>query len=632
MTRAIYILMFLIFGKANGQKEYSTVNIPKNLQVNASSVVRNDEININIPKQDKLIYSRSLAVTVMSKEGNSHVTSYVEYDKSRKIKKLDAILYDSDGNELQKFKKKDFKDISAIEGGTLYSDNRVKFITYNPEKYPYTIVINYLIETANTAFLPNWYLNTNYNSSIQKKSLNIVFDSVLGFRYKIFDPNQIFTLSEKSGVFKVEAKNLETILAEQYSPDLYNVIPNITFALDKFHMQGLDGEAKTWEEFGKWKYENLLNGLDELPKETILKISELVKNTKSTKEKVRLIYNYVQENTRYISVQLGIGGLRPYPAEHVDRIGYGDCKGLSNYTKALLNTQGIESFYAIVWAGDSPRNIDKEFTSIQGNHVILNVPLEEEEIWLECTSQTLPFNFLGDFTDNRDVFLLRKDGGEFKRTPNYSSLENKIITSSLLSIDQKGTLTAELDMKSSGLQYDRRFLLSQFDSNEKERSYKRYWDYIDNIHLELIEFSNNREDIVFTEKLKLEARAYAIKMKNKLVIPLNTFHRITSIPDIIDNRINPIVIKRGFFYQDKYTFNLPIEYEIESIPEEINFTTPFGSYRTSVEKVSDFQVIFNRVFQLNENTFEAEMYNDFRNFMRNVKKADNQKIIIEKLN
>ena len=188
-------------------------------------------------------------------------------------------------------------------------------------------------------------------------------------------------------------------------------------------------------------------------------------------------------------------------------------------------------------------------------------------------------------------------------------------------------------MESTGNHYSKRSAVDQFDSEEKERLYKNYWDYIDNISIDLIKVSNNKDDIILKEKLKLNARAYARKIENKLLVPLNAFHRITTIPDINENRTNPIVQERAYFYKDNYEINLPAEYKIESIPESINLITPFGTYKTSVEKISDSQVIFKREFQLNNNSFEAEKYNDFRDFMRAVKKRDQQKLIaIKQLN
>ena len=78
-------------------------------------------------------------------------------------------------------------------------------------------------------------------------------------------------------------------------------------------------------------------------------------------------------------------------ASDVDKLGYGDCKALTNYTKTLLDAVDVESYYTVVYGGKRIRNIDKEFSATEGNHVILCLPNEEDYIWLECTSQKTPF-------------------------------------------------------------------------------------------------------------------------------------------------------------------------------------------------------------------------------------------------
>ncbi len=55
----------------------------------------------------------------------------------------------------------------------------------------------------------------------------------------------------------------------------------------------------------------------------------------------------MQDKTRYISVQIGIGGWKPMLADDVNKLGYGDCKGLTNYTKALLEAVDVPSYYTL---------------------------------------------------------------------------------------------------------------------------------------------------------------------------------------------------------------------------------------------------------------------------------------------
>jgi hypothetical protein len=104
--------------------------------------------------------------------------------------------------------------------------------------------------------------------------------------------------------------------------------------------------------------------------------------------KAKLIYDYVQQKSRYVSIQVGIGGWKPMDASDVDRLGYGDCKGLTNYTKAfeavcLPTTQ----FYM----GIATRKILNLTCVYARESYDFSDSLWGDYIWLECTSQDDPF-------------------------------------------------------------------------------------------------------------------------------------------------------------------------------------------------------------------------------------------------
>src|SRR5690606_37057692 len=164
-------------------------------------------------------------------------------------------------------------------------------------------------------------------------------------------------------------------------------------------------------------------------------------------------YKYVQEKTRYISVQVGIGGWKPMPASDVHKLGYGDCKGLTNYTKTLLKQVGVESYYTVIYGGREIKNIDATFSSIQGNHVILCLPLEEEYLWLECTSKTAPFAYNANFTDDRDAIILTPKGGKIVHTKIYPTQANLLSNNATILLQENGDVSANVTMKSYGTQY-----------------------------------------------------------------------------------------------------------------------------------------------------------------------------------
>ena len=78
-------------------------------------------------------------VTVINKNGLGAINAVSGYDKTSSINNIEAIVYDAFGNEIKKIKRKDFKDQSAVDGISLFSDDRVVFLDYTPITYPFTV-------------------------------------------------------------------------------------------------------------------------------------------------------------------------------------------------------------------------------------------------------------------------------------------------------------------------------------------------------------------------------------------------------------------------------------------------------------------------------------------------------------
>ena len=89
----------------------------------------------------------------------------------------------------------------------------------------------------------------------------------------------------------------------------------------------------------------------------------------------------MQNKTRYVSIQLGIGGYQPFEASVVDKTGYGDCKALSNYMLSMLETIGIKGHYALIMAGQNSPELEEDFPSSQFNHAIVAVPNGADTLW-----------------------------------------------------------------------------------------------------------------------------------------------------------------------------------------------------------------------------------------------------------
>ncbi|KAA3623919.1 MAG: transglutaminase family protein, partial [Flavobacterium sp.] len=373
--------------------------------------------------------------------------------------------------------------------------------------------------------------------------------------------------------------------------------------------------------------QKLLKGRGELSESTIGKISALVSGINDPKEKARAIYEYMQSKTRYISVQIGIGGWQPTFASEVDELGYGDCKGLTNYTQALLKSQGIESYYTIVDSGPGGQDIDEDFVALQGDHVILTVPFDDENVFLECTSQQLPFNFLGTHTDDRKVLMVTPEGGMMTRTHTYSPEDNKIELKANVTLQESLKLSGTLTQTSSGIQYANRYYMEDETSDDVNNRYKQYWSHLNNLDLADINFSNDKKEVKFTESLWFETEGYVSMAGSRILLNPNIFQRIEDIPSKVNNRTQPLVIRRGFTETDNITLLLPLNYELESVFDPVSITTKFGTYRSSVEIVNEATIRYKREFLLNSGRYPKEDFNAYVDFIKDVVRSDRSKIV-----
>jgi hypothetical protein len=610
----------------------SVFTIPDSLIQNANAVVRFDNTSIALESSKKMKVKVKKAITVLNKLGNDNSEIVVYYDKSNHIKRLKAIVYNALGKEIKDISKKDFKDYSAADGFSLFNDGRLKYYEYIPTSYPYTIYYEYEVESSNTAFIRRWRPIDSYNQSVQQSIFTIVFPNDLTI-HKVEKKFKGYPIDKNisAGSLSYKLNAMPAIKYENLAPPLINITPLLKLASNKFSLEGIEGTANNWNEFGKWMYNNLLSSRSEIPEATKLKIKELVKDVENPIEKAKIVYEYVQNKTRYISVQVGIGGWMPMLAKDVDRLGYGDCKALTNYTKSLMDVAGVTSYYTAVYADNPKQDMERDVVSVQGNHVFLYIPSKEKDIWLECTSQSVPFGYQGTFTDDREVLVISPEGGQLKHTSAYKDTESFQKTHATYTITPEGSIKATVKISSAGVQYRNHFSLEKQSKRDIEEHYKsRYWPYINNMAIDNYHFVNDKDSIVFNEFVTLKAADYASFSGDRMLFALNAFNRLTYIPKRYRNRKLPLEISRGFIDKDEFEIILPDTYDIEAIPNDITIENKFGSYHLSVEKINPTKLKYTRTLLIKKGEYPKEDYKNYRSFRKKIAKLDKTKIVLIK--
>jgi ribosome-binding ATPase YchF (GTP1/OBG family) len=635
MKRNIYCTVLTVVFSLNftfcQKNEYSAFLIPSSLKENANAVVRDNSIEITIEDVDRMFVKKREVVTVLNKLGIVDARIAEGYDNDTKITDLSAIIYDAFGNEIKKYKERDFIDVSAVSGGTLYSDARVKYVEYTPISYPYTLVFESKYKTSTTGFIPSWFPINGYHISVEKSKFLLKNPKGIKWRRKEtnfegFDIDKISSDIETSYL----AKNEKALKYEDNATSYRDMLPKATVALNRFSLKGVLGDYSNWKEFGFWMSSKLLNGRNALEESTKIKIKNLVKGVENPIERAKIVYQFMQNKTRYISVQVGIGGWEPIAANQVDKMGYGDCKGLTNYTKSLMDVAGVESYYTIVYA-DEKRDIDKEFSSIQGNHIILNIPNKGNDVWLECTSQTMPFGFLGDFTDDRNVLVVTPEGGLIKRTSIYKGEENLQIIKGTIQLDTLGNVKASLERVSKGLQFDDKSYYERYTEEELIKNYKSsVWNYNNNLEIESVKLKNDKENIVFTEYLGITVKNYAAINEQEYLFRVNIFNKNNFVPKRYRTRKLPLKISRGYKDVDEYEISIPDGYLLSALPLEKVLTTKFGTYKVAFTKINDTTFKYHKTMIIKEGVYPKEDYKIYRRFRKSIAKYESLRIAIIK--
>ncbi|WP_299888899.1 DUF3857 domain-containing protein [uncultured Lacinutrix sp.] len=610
------------------QEKFIALTVSPELKEKSNAVVRSNIIEINIESINKMIVKQHRIVTVYNESGQSKVGGYVNYDNSITVKKLEAKIYNVVGQEIKKIKKKDFKDISVADGFSIFNDNRAMYFEYTPIAYPYTVEFTVETVRTNTAFIPRWIPIEGYYVSTEFSSYKVNNNSGVELTKKASNFEGYDGIEELSE-FHYTATNLPAVVSEAYSPSFTTFVPFLKLALKEFSMEGVKGTNTNWQNFGQWMNDKLIKGTEELPEDVKQAIIEKTKNISSSIEKAKIVYKHMQDKSRYVSIQVGIGGWKPMLASDVDRLGYGDCKGLTNYTKSLLETVGVDSYYTVVYGDSNIRSIDEDFSSLEGNHVILTIPNKGDYIWLECTSQEAPFGYNANFTDDRDVLVITPNGGEIVHTKVYETIGNTQVTKADVIIDDLGNMRAKVNVVYKGSQYDNHTHLESQDIKDQKLFYKNHYDNINNLNIISLKLNNDKENIVFTEDLELKSTNYASKAGQRLLLTPNLFNKRTYTPPRYKNRTLPFEIDRGFSDSDEYTITINEKYTIESLKEAVNISNKFGSYKVSIEKKDNNTILYKRYLIINKGKYSKEDYKAFRKFCLEIVKHDKSRIAIK---
>ena len=630
--KKLFLLIFIFscgFIHANS-RNFAVSEIPDSLKENANAVVRFMNIDFEYRSERRAIERRSYAITVLNRDGQGAGSFVALGDQFRSLNSFSARLYDANGRFLRRFRMSDVRRTELSDG---LADDAVRyFFNLETPSFPVTIHYEYEINWRNSVFFfPSFVPQPGFSLAVQTATYRLNIPADLRIRKRAFNampeiPQTTERRGQKTLTWQVE--NLRAIQQEIFAPEFRDLAPILFVLPESFIFDGVRGTITDWESFGKWAY-SLFEGRNVLPQDFQNQIIEMTQDAPNDRERVRILYDFLGETTRYVSIQLGIGGYQPRSAADVLRTGFGDCKALAFFLKSMLEVIGIPSYYVVIRSDRRNKRLLYDFPSFfELNHAILQVPLENDTLWLESTNPNIPFGFIHNSIAGSDAIKITSTGGQFVRLPDYPDSLNVDKNVAKVKLNSDGSAEIASIKEFHVKRYNDNFGFNLLRTNEQIDRLRQGIN-LPNATIHSVRVTEDRSPLPsYRIEYDWQTPLYGTRTGNRLFLPVNPFRRqITWFARA--ERTHNIHIWEGFKDIDNIFISIPDDFEIESLPTQVYLSTAYGNFSSLVVPQND-GIKIKQSFYFPQGIHCVSEYAEIRAFIEQINVAYSGRIILRR--
>lgn len=595
-----------------------------------NAVIECHEASFDVASPSSATYNVHVRVNILDAEASDIGEAYIYTDDFRSLTAFSAKI-ESGGKTIKKYKMSDLK--TAPLGGGGISDATVSYIQ-PVAPVPYTVEYSYEVTYKNgfisfPSFIP---LSDPLVALVEAR---YTIDVPAGTEIMYESSNEPSVEKGKSDKYTWIFSSVKPYVYEHMMPEIFEFLPYTYAAPKAFTYAKTSGIQDGWKSSGLWLY-GLQKDVCTAPEALSAKVAELTAGMQNDRQKINALYSYLRESTRYVSIQLGIGGLKPFPAEQVMKTGFGDCKALSVYMQTMLAEAGIKSEYFIVDTGKSDL-LDGIYSVGQMNHAMICVPMQKDTLWVECTNPRLPLGYRHTDIAGHEVVLIGPEGGKKVRARQYpdSLRVSKESVSVVLNADGSASCVGSRSLKLDSVEP-----YVGFSSLPAKTRFNAIMgaNALNPADFRIISVNDNFNDWMFMEdgeeyvpQMKIDysfnAIDYAKVSGDRMFVQLNPFAK--QVYSDRKARIHDYVRRRGSTIIDSVSLTIPEGYAIESMPESGTIECQFGELGTEV-RVDDNVVSVTQTLKLHPGRYPKEEYASYRTFAKDVSKAYSSKIVLIK--
>jgi tetratricopeptide (TPR) repeat protein len=392
---------------------------------------------------------------------------------------------------------------------------------------------------------------------------------------------------------------------------------------------------ETWEQIGRW-YAALEKDRRAPSPEVRAKAQELTKGLNGDLEKTEALYDFVAKNFRYVSLSLGVGRYQPHAAADVLHDQYGDCKDKHTLLASLLEAEGLHAWSVLI---NSSRKLDPDVPSpSQFDHVITLLPMGNQQIWMDTTSEVAPFRLLAYSLRKKQALVIppvdppSTVAPHLEETPADSPMPDTEFSQIDGKINDIGKLDAHVHYEFRG---DEELLLRSVFRRVPQANWQRVVENVnaglggDITNLKVSDPAATREAFTMSYDVSKVNFLDWSKKKTEIVLPLVQF----SLPDVNSNAddtdadAEPLKLGPKAEYSYNIKLELPAKYTAHA-PLAISLKRDYAEYLATY-KIEGGVFTAGRKLTLREDELPVARASDYESFRRAVGSDLAQQLSVE---
>jgi len=386
---------------------------------------------------------------------------------------------------------------------------------------------------------------------------------------------------------------------------------------------------KTWDDVGRY-YWNLIR--DQLvPDDSIRRAAEAALkgvDRKDTRAVVRALYEYVVKNTRYVALEFGIHGYKPYRVDRVLARRFGDCKDKASLLHALLEVSGVDSRIVLLRMRQLGAIPAEPASLAVFNHAIIYVPALDW--YLDGTAEFHGATEL-PISDRRASVLIVEPRGKsrFTFTPEARPEDNVTDVQLDLALLAGGAaeVKGESRVRGSAAPEYRR---SYQSAATRRTTFEQGWaQTFPGLSVDKVSISDpNRLDQDVALDYELSIPRYAEVGGDTLrFLPFGSRRGYVETYAGLAERRGDLVLDGPSVSRFTFRYRLPVGWSVDGLPPDVTTETRFGRLHVaySVEQgvlVCRGELVFTR------DRITANEYPEFRAFVAQVDQTFARKVLV----